>query len=152
MDVTNAFLHGSLDEPVFYEQPSGFVDPAYPDHVCFLRKALYGLKQAPRAWFQRFAAFVGSLRFQCRKMDTSLFTFRRASNTGYLLLYVDNILLTASTCDMLQSIIVALRAEFDMKDLGLLHYFLGNSTTRSASGMFLSQHKYESEIIARTNM
>lgn len=85
-------------------------------------------------------------------MDTSLFTFRRASDTSYLLLYVDNILLTASTCDMLQSIIVALRAEFEMKDLGLLHYFLGNSTTRSASGMFLSQHKYESEIIARTNM
>lgn len=72
LDITNAFLHGSLAEPVYFEQPSGFLDPAHPDYVCRLKKALYGLRHAPRAWFQKFASHVSSLAFIGSKSDTSL--------------------------------------------------------------------------------
>ena len=44
MDVKSTFLNGELKEEVFVEQPPGFVDPRYPDHVYKLDKALYGLK------------------------------------------------------------------------------------------------------------
>ena len=40
------------------QQPLGFRDSNYPDHVCLLQSSLYGLKQAPRAWFHRFAQFL----------------------------------------------------------------------------------------------
>ena len=39
-----------------------------------------------------------------------------------------------------------------MSDLGRLNYFLGISTTRTTSGLFLSQRKYASEILARAKM
>jgi hypothetical protein len=49
MDVKSAFLNGPIKEEVYVEQPSGFEDERYPDHVCKLSKALYGLKQAPKS-------------------------------------------------------------------------------------------------------
>lgn len=77
LDVTNAFLHSTLADTVYCEQPSGFVDPAHPNYVCKLHKALYGLKHAPRAWFHRFATYISSLGFIGSKTDTSLFVYRR---------------------------------------------------------------------------
>ncbi|GKC24621.1 ribonuclease H-like domain-containing protein, partial [Tanacetum coccineum] len=123
LDVKNAFLHGSLSETVYMHQPPGFRDPWHPDHVFLLHRSLYGLKQAPRG-----------------------------SDTAYLLLYVDDIVLTASSTALLQRIIASLHAEFSMTDLGPLNYFLGVSVTRNTSGMFLSQQKYATEVLERAGM
>ena len=97
LDVKNAFLHGDLNETVYLHQPLGFRNPVCPDHVCFLRKSLYGLKQVPRAWYQRFAEFVTTIGFRNSLSDTSLFVYCHGSDVAYLLLYVDDIILTASS-------------------------------------------------------
>jgi hypothetical protein len=52
MNVKSAILNGPIKEEVYVEQPPGFKDDRYPDHVYKLSKALYGLKQAPRAWYE----------------------------------------------------------------------------------------------------
>ncbi|GJT81605.1 ribonuclease H-like domain-containing protein [Tanacetum coccineum] len=64
-------------------------------------QSLYGLKQAPQAWFQR-----------------------QGTDIAYLLLYVDDIVLTSSFESLLQLIIRSLHQEFAMTDLGPLNYFL----------------------------
>ncbi|KAK1683226.1 hypothetical protein QYE76_044074 [Lolium multiflorum] len=102
MDVSNAFLHGHLEEQVFCQQPTGFVDSAHPDHVCLLSRSLYGLKQAPRAWYQRIVAFLHQLGFRSTRSDASLFVYNNGATTAYLLLYVDDIILTASSTDLLR--------------------------------------------------
>jgi len=63
---------------------------------------LYGLKQAPRAWYSRFATYLLSLGFVEAKSDTSLFVYRRGTDTIYLQEYVDDIVLTTSSPAILQ--------------------------------------------------
>jgi hypothetical protein len=130
LDVKNAFLQGTLTETVYCSQPTGFVDEARPDLVCRLNRSLYGLKQVSRSWYSRFASYLTSIGFVEAKSDTSLFIYRRGDDSVFLLLYVDDIVLTASTADLLQRTIVALQREFVMKDLGPLHHFLGITAER----------------------
>jgi hypothetical protein len=92
-------LHGNLTETVYCQQPSGFKDSAHLDFVCLLKKSPYGLRQAPCAWYSRMASYLLSIGFVEAKSDTSLFIYQRESDTAYLLLYVDDIVLTASSSD-----------------------------------------------------
>jgi hypothetical protein len=71
---------------------------------------------------------------------------------AYLLLYVDDIILTASSGPLLQSVVSSLFAEFSMKDLGHLHHFLGMTVYRRSSGTFLSQCHYMLEILEHAGM
>jgi hypothetical protein len=72
--------------------------------------------------------------------------------TAFLLLYVDDIVLTASSARLLDRITASLRFEFSMTDMGSLHYFFGIAFTRESSGMHLSQAKYAVEILDNASM
>ncbi|WVZ67726.1 hypothetical protein U9M48_016769 [Paspalum notatum var. saurae] len=152
LDVKNAFLHGTLTETVYCVQPSGFEDSAHPNYVCRLNKSLYGLKQAPRAWYSRFAAYLISIGFVETKSNTSLFVYRRGSDMAYLLVYVDDIVLTASSTSLLREIIGALQREFSMSDMGQLHHFLGMHVQHHEDGLFLSQRQYMLHILDDAGM
>jgi hypothetical protein len=152
LDVKNAFLHGSLKEVVYMEQPPGFSNSRFPNHVCRLHKALYGLKQAPRAWFDRFSSFLLTLGFKCSTADSSLFIFRSKNVIILLLVYVDDIIVTSNTPSLFSRLVSRLSSEFSMKDLGPLHYFLGIEVIPFSGGLFLSQQKYACDILARSSM
>ena len=123
-------------------QPQGFVDPAHPHYVCKLNRALYGLRQAPRAWFQCFTTFLKSLEFHGSRADYSMFVYNSDDSMAILLLYVDDIVLTASSPSLLHRLLTQLKAEFSMNDLGRLNYFLGIQVLENKDGLFLSQQKY----------
>ena len=84
--------------------------------------------------------------------DHSLFIYHHGNDIAYILLYVDDIILAASSDTLRESIMAQLSSEFSMKDLGPLSYFLGISVTRHPEGLFLSQKKYAEEIIERAGM
>lgn len=152
LDVSNAFLHGSLSEVVFMHQPPGFVDPMYPSHVCRLLKTIYGLRQASREWHLALRAALIELGFIQSKSDTALFLYHHGSVHLFLLVYVDDILFTGSDNKLIVTIIAKLSESFALKDLGQLSYFLGIEVMHCKEGLFLSQHKYISDILHRHHM
>ncbi|GKE55420.1 ribonuclease H-like domain-containing protein, partial [Tanacetum coccineum] len=133
-------------------QYPGFVDPHRPDYVCHLQCSLYGLKKAPRAWFQRFASYATRVGFQQSKPDSSLFIFHRGFDIAYLLLYVDDIIVTTASSAFLHRVIALLHGEFSMIDLGSLNYFCGISAQRSSTSLFFSQSTYAEKILERAHM
>ncbi|KAD4981730.1 hypothetical protein E3N88_18401 [Mikania micrantha] len=125
LDVQNAFLHGDLTEIVYVSQPPGFVDPQKPDHVCLLHKSLYGLKQAPRAWFNRLSMALIALGFKGSKTDPSLFIYSAHRTLLYMLVYVDDIILTSNDPRAIDRVVHSLSTTFTIQDMGHLSYFLG---------------------------
>jgi hypothetical protein len=124
-DVKNAFLHGELEEEVYMDPPPGFNHSLLPNQVCRLKKALYGLKQSPRAWFGRFTRAMILMGYRQSPGDHTLFI--KHSNSGevtILIVYVDDIIITGDDHMERDKLRKRLSAEFDIKELGRLKYFL----------------------------
>jgi histone deacetylase 1/2 len=151
-DVHNAFLNGELKEQVYMSQPPGYVDTKFPTKVCRLRKALYDLKQAPRAWFQRLSSTLLQWGFSTSRTDSSMFISFGQSTTLIVLIYVDDILITGSSHMQIASLIAKLNSEFALRDLGRLTYFLGIEVSYHDNSIHLSQTKYISDLLHRTEM
>ncbi|GJS30916.1 retrovirus-related pol polyprotein from transposon TNT 1-94 [Tanacetum coccineum] len=123
LDVSNAFLHGDLDEEVYMKIPQGFSNDN-ETRVCRLRKSLYGLKQASRNWYHKFTTFLQSLNFRQSKADHSLFIYEACIIMVVVLIYVDDVIVTENNLIKIQETKKLLDDEFSIKDLGPLKYFL----------------------------
>ena len=106
-------------------QPPGFVDSDHPLYACKLHKAIYGLKRAPLAWYYELRQFLLASGFKNSHSDTSLFVLHSNNHVLYLLVYVDNIILTGSNGALVSQFVDYLAQRFSLKDLGSLSYFLG---------------------------
>ena len=117
LDVNNAFLHGDLEEEIYMRQPIGF-EQGGPGLVCKLNKAIYGLKQASRSWFLTVRTVLLSLGFSPSRADISLFYRVSKTEVTYLLIYVDDMLITGSSSSAIKYVIQQLHTYFSLKDLG----------------------------------
>ncbi|RVW30577.1 Retrovirus-related Pol polyprotein from transposon RE2 [Vitis vinifera] len=122
LDIKNAFLHGDLAEEVYMEQPPGFVAQ-------------------------------GESGLVCSTADHSVFYHHNSSGQCiYLVVYVDDIVITGSDQNGIQKLKQHLFTHFQTKDLGKLKYFLGIEIAQSSSGVVLSQRKYALDILEETGM
>jgi hypothetical protein len=139
MDVKSAFLNGPIKEEVYVEQPLGFEDSEYPNHVYKLSKALYGLKQAPRAWYECRRDFLITNGFKVEKTDPTLFTKTIAKDLFVCQIYVDDIIFGStnkSTCEEFSRIMIQ---KFEMSMMGELKYFLGFQVKQLQEGTSLAK-------------
>ena len=105
VEINNAFLNGELTENVYMTQLEGFIDAQLPNFVCKLKKSIYGLKQAPRACYTKLKTALQAWGFVRLVADASLFIKRSSSAVLFLLVYVDDILVTGSDSTALQQCI-----------------------------------------------
>jgi hypothetical protein len=110
-------------------------------------KALYGLKQAPQTWYEKIDGYFMSLGFN-KSVDPNLYYHIVGDECMILVLYVDDLFLTDSE-SRIDECKCALASEFEMKDLGMMHYFLGLEVWQRNDEIFLSQGKYTLEILKK---
>jgi hypothetical protein len=137
-----------IEEEVYIEQPYGFVIHGKESHVCMLKKAPYGLKQAPRAWYARIDGYLMSLGFNKNVVDANLYYKVVDGESLFLILYIDDLFLTEAE-HLIALCKHELASKFDMKDLGMMHYFLELEVWQRTDEIFLSRGKYIVEILRR---
>jgi hypothetical protein len=152
MDVKSAFLNEPIMEKVFMEQPPGFEDDRYPDHVYKLSKALYGLKQAPRAWYECLRDFLIANAFKVGKPNPTLFTKTCDGDLFVFQIYVDDIIFGSTNQKSCEEFSRVMMQKFEMSMMGELNYFLGFQVKQLKEGTFISQMKYTQDLLKRFGM
>ena len=134
------------------EPPPGFTGDFGDKEVCQLKKTLYGLKQSPRAWFGRFTEVMKKYEYEQSNSDHTLFIKKRGGKITCLIICVDDMIITGNDEEEIAELRKNLFHEFEMKDLGLLKYFLGIEVLRSKKGIFINQRKYILDLLAEIGM
>ena len=120
------------------QQPPGFINAESSNLVCKLHKSLYGLKQAPRVWYDKIDAYFLKNGFKRCISDPNLYVHNFGTNILIVVLYVDDLIITSIQLTLIQNLESDLQKQFEMTDLGLLHYFLRLQIWHMEYGMFLS--------------
>ena len=162
MDVDTAFLYGELseDDPdVFMEVPEFYPIPEQLQHIprnrlCVkLRKTLYGLKQAPRKWYNKLNTALEEMGFTRSAHDPCLYIKGTGDNTMYVTVFVDDLVIACKLLAFIDAFKADIATRFNMKDMGVLSYFLGMEVRRGRDGTItLSQQRYASDILKRFGM
>ena len=152
LDVVTAFLYGVMKEQVFCVIPEGVeLDSAFD---CLeLVKAIYGLKQASRVWNETFDEFVCSIGFQVSGFDPCLYIKIVEDQCVLVLVYVDDVLVTGSSLELIARTKADLKTRFEMTDSGKCAFVLGIELLDGADGSVkMCQRRYVDDILKRFGM
>ncbi len=148
VDISHAYLNGTLEEEIYMLQPEGF-EVGRPDHVCRLRKLLYGLKQAGRVWNKTLHSVLSSMGFKRIQSDHGLYIYLRDDVRILMPVFVDDITLACKDGAKIDSIIQELSNHFKLQDLGPTTQLLGLEIHRDCPNccLSISQSQYISNLI-----
>ncbi|KAL8145757.1 hypothetical protein AgCh_003779 [Apium graveolens] len=152
MDIKSAFLNGELEEEVYVEQPPGFVDSKFPNHVYRLDKALYGLKQAPRAWYETLAQFLLESGFNRGTIDKTLFYLNHGKDLLLVQIYVDDIIFGSTNDRLCKRFAKLMQSRYQLSMMGELSYFLGLKVKKNEEGTFICQSKQTRNLLKKFGM
>uniref|UniRef100_A0AAV1U5J2 Reverse transcriptase Ty1/copia-type domain-containing protein n=1 Tax=Peronospora matthiolae TaxID=2874970 RepID=A0AAV1U5J2_9STRA len=152
LDVVTAFLYGEMKEKVFCAIPEGVeVDEGFD---CFeLVKAIYGLKQVSRVWNETFHEFVCSIGFQVSDFDPCLYLKITSGECVLLLVYVNDVLVTGSSTELIMRTKSDLKARFEMTDSGKCAFVLGFELVDNDNGsVTMCRRRYVEDVLKRFGM
>jgi hypothetical protein len=154
VDISNAFLNGVLETPVYMLQPPGYETGA-PGAVCKLKKTLYGLKQAPKEWFNVLKKGLEAIGFKQSDADQAFWAcIAGTKNTVYILHWVDDLIMGCANMARLREAKARILARFKGRDLGSADAYLNVviERDRSARTLKISQPRHAEGILAKLDM
>ena len=150
MDIKGVYLNGILQEKVYMRQPEGFEDGT--DRVCVLVKTLYGLKQSGREWNKEFDNKIRAFGFQRLKSDPCVYIRRDADGISIITVWVDDILLFASSDKLMQRMKDDIHSQWEATDMGDPAKIVGIEITQTGDSIMITQQKYIESILQREHM
>ena len=134
------------------EQPKGFAIQGKENKVYRLKKALNGLKQAPRSWHNRIDAHLMNLGFEKSLSEFTLYIKKVDGEILVISLYVDDLLVTGSSKELIDKFKKEMEDVFEMTDIGMMSFFLGMEIQQKQNEVFICQQKYAKEVLKKFNM
>ena len=147
LDIKSAFLYGKLDEEIYMHLPEG---NRISGKVCKLNKSIYGLKQSPRQWNERLTTFLLEYGFKPTAFDPCVLV--HDTKELIIAIYVDDISLWGAPGRLMDTTKQLLESEFQVTDLGDLHWLLGIKIDLTQLGITISQTAYIDKILERFGM
>jgi len=178
IDITSAYLNGSLLEDTYMEKPDLLEEcleeimndkreeqririiakqlikdlKDNDDTVCYLKKAIYGLKQAGRQWHDRLSKKLKEFNLKPTTSDPCIYHGKRENHVLYIVIYVDDMLIASTDPNWIKNVKLKLSKAFDMKDLGRANYCLGIEIQQDREKITLSQRRYILNLLNRYGM
>ena len=157
MDVDTAFLNAPIDEHIWVKVPDGTNLPPGDNGVYKLLKSLYGLKQAPRCWNNMLNQYLIDEKFERLEADPCLYVKVLTINengivkTQFMIvaIYVDDLIIAASTKNLITNIEAIFEKKFKMKKLNRIKHLLGMGILhdKQTNTIFISQEQYISTMV-----
>ena len=148
-DVVAAFLNAKIPDgtAVYVQQPHGYEDGT--DRVCRLNIALYGLRKSPLRWFQTYRSALTKIGF--KSLESEVCIFRHKDLDAYIIIYMDDMRITAKTTSTIRSVAAGIGEAFDLQHLDTTDRFLGFTIRRDRAShrIWLSQDVYAKKIIQK---
>ena len=136
---------------MFIEPPPGI--ECHPDFCFELLKCLYGLKQSAAKWNDHIDSLLKAWGFVALKADACVYVHRDKQDEIDCIItcHVDDLLIAAadSTINKTKKL---LASELEMKDLGVLSWYLGIKVTYGPGWVELSQRAFIQEILKKYRM
>jgi len=150
MDIKGAYLNGTLKEHVYMQQPEGFTDGT--GQVCLLIKTLYSLKQAGCEWNIELDMKLKRRGYACLRSDPCAYILRIGEEFAIITVWVDDLLLFATTIRLMNKMKSDIKAEWEVTDLGEPSKIVGIEITMSKDSIAISQRRYIESILKKEGL
>ncbi|RDX66047.1 hypothetical protein CR513_55232, partial [Mucuna pruriens] len=120
----NVTLMETSNENLYMDQPMGFLVKGKKHMVSKLKKSIYGLKKASCQWYLKFNDTIVSFGFKENTVDRRIYLKVSGSQVIFLILYVDDILITTNDLGFLHETKKFLFSNFEMKDISEASYVI----------------------------
>ena len=150
LDVKGAYLNGILKENIYMRQPKGYSNST--NHVCQLIKTLYGLKQASREWNLVLDRRLRGKGYIYLRSDACIYIWRTNNEFIIIALWVDDMLLFATTIELKQKVITDIGNKWEITDLRTPSKIVGIELTISPNAISILSTSYINTILTREKM